>query len=310
MTVAPTRRRRKLDGVLLFDKPVGWSSNAALQKVRWLLRAEKAGHTGTLDPFASGLLPICLGEATKFSQFLLDADKTYLAELKLGVRTTTGDPEGEVLETRPVAVSEAAVQAALPRFIGHILQVPPMYSALKKDGRPLYELARRGEVVEREARPVVVHAIDIVAWQADVLTLRVRCGKGLYVRTLAEDLGEVLGCGAHLQALRREAVGPFNLAVAPALSALEAVDEPTRESWLLPADCLLGGLARLDLDIDSAWQFSHGQAIWQSGLQVGTVHAVYGTQGALLGVAEVNAEGKLAPRRLLAVDSGGGQQSA
>lgn len=300
MTQTPPRRRRYLDGVLLFDKPVGWSSNAALQKVRWLLRAEKAGHTGTLDPFASGLLPICLGEATKFSQFLLNADKVYLAEVHLGVRTTTADPEGEVIESRPVNVDVAAVLAVLPQFIGDILQVPPMHSALKRDGKPLYEYARRGETLERPARPVVVHRIDLVALLGDRLTLRVHSGKGVYVRTLAEDIGAALGCGAHLCALRREAVGPFRLADGCDLPTLEIATESARDARLLPADCLLGDLTRLDLDIDSADQFSHGQAIWRSGLRVGAVYAVYAPDGGLLGVAEGDEDGKLAPKRLIA----------
>lgn len=294
-----SRRRRRIDGVLLFDKPIGWSSNAALQKVKWLLRAEKAGHTGTLDPFASGLLPICLGEATKFSQFLLNADKVYLAEIQLGVRTTTADPEGEIIETLPVRVDRLAVEAVLPGFTGDILQVPPMYSALKRDGRPLYEYARRGETVERAARPVVVHRIDFLTLENDRLTLRVHSGKGLYVRTLAEDIGAALGCGAYLLALRREAVGPFRIENSVDLPTLEAAPEATNEARLWPADCLLGELPRLDLDVDSAWQFSHGQPIWRSGLQMGAVMAVYAPDGALLGVAEVNDEGKLAPRRLV-----------
>lgn len=298
MTVVP-RRRRRIDGVLLFDKPVGWSSNAALQKVKWLLRAEKAGHTGTLDPFASGLLPICLGEATKFSQFLLDADKVYLAEVQLGVRSTTADPEGEIIETRPVRVDQPAVEAVLAQFTGDILQVPPMFSALKRDGRPLYEYARRGETLEREARLVAVHRIELIALQGDRLTLRVHSGKGLYVRTLAEDIGVALGCGACLLALRREAVGPFQLETGIDLPTFEAATEAEREARLWPVDCLLGDLPRLDLDIDSAWQFSHGQPIWRSGLRVGAVIAVYGPGGALLGVAEVNNEGRLAPRRLV-----------
>lgn len=299
MMSAVPRRRRRIDGVLLFDKPVGWSSNAALQKVKWLLRAEKAGHTGTLDPFASGLLPICLGEATKFSQFLLNADKLYLAEIQLGVRTTTADPEGEIIEARPVTADRQAVEAVLPQFTGDILQVPPMHSALKREGRPLYEYARRGETVVREARPVVVHRIDFIGLDCDRLTLRVHSGKGLYVRTLAEDIGAALGCGAYLLALRREAVGPFQLEAGTDLPTLEAAAEAERETLLLPADCLLGDLPRLELDIDSAWQFGHGQPIWRSGLQVGAVIAVYAPDGGLLGVAEVNDEGKLAPRRLV-----------
>lgn len=292
--------KRKIDGVLLLDKPAGMTSNQALQKSRWLFSAQKAGHTGTLDPFATGLLPLCLGEATKFSQFLLDADKTYLAELTLGTRTSTGDPEGEILETRPVDVGRADIEAVLPRFVGDIMQVPPMHSALKRDGRPLYEYARKGIEIEREARPVVVHSIDLVSFAADRLSLRVHCGKGFYVRTLAEDVGAALGCGAHLTALRRERVGPFDISDAVTLSELEATPVEQRDDRLLPADCLVDALPRLDLDIEAAWQLCHGQAIWQSGLVVGELLRVYDPAGRFLGVAEVDQDGKAAPRRLLA----------
>lgn len=292
--------KRKVDGVLLLDKPEGITSNLALQKAKRLYNAEKAGHTGTLDPFATGLLPLCLGEATKFSQFLLDADKVYLAEAQLGVRTTTADPEGEVIETRPVAVTEADVMAVLPRFIGEIDQVPPMHSALKRDGRPLYEYARKGIEIERQARRVMVHAIELVALRGDRLTLRVHSGKGLYVRTLAEDIGAVLSCGAHLSALRREAVGPFAIADAMTLAELEAIDPGERDRELLPPDCLIDGLPRLDLDIESTWQICHGQSIWRSGLRVGDLMRLYAPDGRFLGVAEVDLEGKAAPKRLLA----------
>lgn len=292
--------KRKVDGVLLLDKPAGITSNLALQKARRLFNADKAGHTGTLDPFATGLLPLCLGEATKFSQFLLDADKVYLAEVHLGVRTTTADPEGEVIETRPVAVTEADVAAVLPRFLGAIDQVPPMHSAIKRDGRPLYELARQGVEVERQARRVVIHAIDPLGLAGDRLTLRVHCGKGVYVRTLAEDIGAALGCGAHLATLRREAVGPFAIADAVTLAELEEMSLEDRDEELLPPDCLIDGLARLDLDIEAAWQIRHGQAIWRSGLRVGDLLRLYDPAGGFIGVAEVDFEGKAAPRRLLA----------
>ncbi len=291
--------KRKVDGVLLLDKAADVTSNLALQKAKRLYDAAKAGHTGTLDPFATGLLPICLGEATKFSQFLLAADKVYLAQLRLGVRTTTADPEGEVLETRPVAVTRDHVMAALPRFIGEILQTPPMHSALKRQGRPLYEYARKGIEVAREPRPVVVHALDFISLDGPRLTLRVRCGKGLYVRTLAEDIGRVLHCGAHLAALRREGVGPFDVRDSISLPELEGLSTEQRDGLLRPPDCLLPHLSRLDLDLESAWQLCHGQAIWRTGLRVGEVMRVYGPDGRLLGVAEVDAEGKAAPRRLL-----------
>jgi len=292
--------KRKVDGVLLLDKPEGITSNLALQKARRLFNAEKAGHTGTLDPFATGLLPLCLGEATKFSQFLLDADKSYLAEVQLGVRTSTADPEGEVLETRPVTVGQADVAALLPRFIGEIDQVPPMHSAIKRDGRPLYEYARKGIEIERQPRRVTVYDIDLVALEGDRLTLRVHCGKGVYVRTLAEDLGAALGCGAHLAALRRESVGPFAIEDAVTLAQIEDCDAEQRDRLLLPPDCLIEDLPRLDLDPDAAWQVCHGQAIWRSGLRVGELMRLYDPAGAFLGVAEVDIEGKAAPRRLLA----------
>ena len=292
--------RRKVDGVLLLDKPPGITSNQALQRAKRLFNADKAGHTGTLDPFATGLLPLCFGEATKFSQFLLNADKTYLAEIRLGIRTSTADPEGEIIQTCPVEVDESAVKAVLPGFMGTISQVPPMHSALKRDGRPLYEYARKGIELEREPRLVQVHRLDYLGLSNEVLTLRVECGKGLYVRTLAEDIGARLGCGAHLQSLRREAVGAFTLATAHPLSELEPLDQAALDARLNPADSLIQNLDRLDLDLESTWQVSHGQAVWRAGLRVGELLRIYGPDGAFLGVAEVDIEGKVAPRRLLA----------
>lgn len=298
--------KRRVDGVLLLDKPVGMTSNCALQKVRRLYTAAKAGHTGTLDPFASGLLPICLGEATKFSQSMLDADKTYRAIVRLGVRTATGDPEGRVLKTRSVRAREADVRACLSRFTGEFLQTPPMHSALKVAGRPLYDYARKGVEIERKPRPVVVHRIELVEFRGNVFTLIIESGKGLYVRTLAEDLGEALGCGAHLQALVRLAVGSLRLEQAIGLEALEAMDPKTRDGRLLPVDALLMDLPRLDLDPESAWQLGHGQAIWRAGLRVGDRLRVYGPDGHLIGLVEVDTEGRLAPKRLIALDQGAG----
>lgn len=292
--------KRRVDGVLLLDKPAGMTSNAALQRARRLFQAAKAGHTGTLDPFATGLLPLCFGEATKFSQHLLDADKTYRAELRLGVRTSTGDPEGAVLMTRPVRVTAADVQALLPRFTGEYLQTPPMHSALKRDGRPLYDYARRGLEVPREPRRVVVHRLELLDFAGERLTLLVRCGKGFYVRTLADDLGEALGCGAHLQALKRLAVGELRLEAAIDLATLEALTVEAREARLLPVDALMAALPRLDLDAEAAWQLCHGQAIWRAGLKVGENYRAYGPQGRFLGLVAVNDEGKVAPKRLVA----------
>ncbi len=292
--------KRRIDGVLLFDKPPGLSSNQALQKARWLYQAAKAGHTGTLDPFASGLLPLCFGEATKFSQTLLDADKVYWAELKLGVRTTTADPEGEVIETRPVEFDPDDLDPVLARFVGEFEQCPPMHSAIKKDGRPLYEYARQGIEVERAARRVRVDSIERLDGAGDRLVLRIRCGKGLYVRTLAEDIGAALGCGAHLSALRREAVGPFGIEDSIGLEALAALSESERDTRLLAADALLASLPALQLDVEAEWQLMHGQPIWQPRLRVGEQMRAYGPAGRFLGVVEIDREGRAAPRRLLA----------
>ncbi|WP_347328738.1 tRNA pseudouridine(55) synthase TruB, partial [Ralstonia pseudosolanacearum] len=235
--------RRDVHGVLLLDKPIGWSSNDALIRAKRLLWAKKAGHTGTLDPLATGLLPLCFGEATKFSQDLLEADKTYEAVVRLGIRTSTADAEGEVLSERPVAVTPEQLRAAIGRFVGEIDQVPPMHSALKKDGKPLYEYARAGQTVERAARRVTIRAIDVLATDLDAaaptVTLRVCCSKGTYIRTLGEDLGEALGCGAHLVALRRTQVGSLTLDGAVTLEALEAASEDQRAALLAPVDALL-----------------------------------------------------------------------
>jgi tRNA pseudouridine55 synthase len=230
-------------GVLLLDKPLGLSSNQALQKVKWLLRAEKAGHTGTLDPLATGVLPLCFGAATKFSQLHLDADKTYETTLRLGVTTATGDAEGAVLATQPVTCSVGEVVAVLDRFMGPITQVPPMHSALKKDGKALYEYAREGVEVEREPRAVTIHELDLLAMDltsdAPTLHLRVHCSKGTYIRTLGEDIGRALGCGAHLSALRRVQTGPFGLADCVTLAQIEALSETDRAALLRPVDGLL-----------------------------------------------------------------------
>ena len=212
--------RRPVNGILVLDKPLGLTSNAALQKVRWLLNAEKAGHTGSLDPLATGVLPLCFGEATKFSQYLLDADKGYETLMQLGATTTTGDAEGDVLERRPVTTGQKELEAVLPQFRGPIQQIPPMYSALKKDGQPLYKLARAGEVVERAARSVTILRLELLACTTDKARLQVACSKGTYIRTLVEDIGQVLGCGAYVAELRRTQAGPFNLSQAVSLNSL------------------------------------------------------------------------------------------
>ncbi|PIT82287.1 tRNA pseudouridine(55) synthase TruB [Limnohabitans sp. 15K] len=301
---APRTRvqRRPVHGVLLLDKPLGLSSNQALQKAKWLLRAEKAGHTGTLDPLATGVLPLCFGAATKFSQQHLDADKTYETTVRLGLKTSTGDAEGDVISVREVSCSAGMVVEVLDRFMGPISQVPPMHSALKKDGKALYEYAREGETVEREARNVVIHDLDLLDMQlqadAPFLRLRVRCSKGTYIRTLGEDIAEALGCGGHLSALRRVVTGPFEEAQCVSLVQLEAMDEVQRLAALQPVHVLLPGYTEVQLDKDSTDRFLNGvrrRGPWVDCDQV----AVYGEHPrALLGTAVVHG-GELIPGRLL-----------
>lgn len=290
--------RRALHGVLLLDKPLGLSSNDALQKAKWLLRAEKAGHTGTLDPLATGLLPLCFGAGTKFSQVSLDADKAYTATLKLGEITTTGDGEGEVLERHPVQVNREQIEAACAQLRGQITQVPPMYSALKHEGRPLYEYARAGITIERPSRQVCIHALDIEHWHDDELVIAVRCSKGTYVRTLAEDLGRLLGCGARLSALRRTASGPVSVAQAISLDALAALTETEREALLRPPDSLLADWPELRLSSEEAARFLTGLRRRVAAADAPRVR-VYGPEPqAFLGSAHVQA-GELIADRLL-----------
>lgn len=291
------RAWQRVDGVLLLDKPLGLTSNDALQKARRLFSAAKGGHTGTLDPAATGLLPLCFGEATKFSADLLDADKTYEAVLQLGVTTDSGDAEGQVVATVPVTVDEAAVRQVLPQFMGDIPQVPPMHSALKRNGRPLYELARQGIEVEREARVVTIHTLELLAFTGDCLSLCVRCSKGTYIRTLAADLGRALGCGAHLTALRRTAVGDLDLAGAITLAELEELTEADRRQRLQPVDALLQSLPRLDLAEQAAERFSHGNPVDLLPGLSGKI-SVY-ADGRLIGVGEPGADGRLWPKRLV-----------
>ena len=250
--------RRTLHGVLLLDKPLGWTSNDALQKTKGILRAEKGGHTGTLDPLATGLLPLCFGAATKFSQASLDADKRYLATLKLGQRTSTGDGEGAVTEERVVQTNMDAVIAACRQFTGAIDQVPPMHSALKHEGKALYDYARAGIEIERAARRITIHAIDIVRWQDAELVLDVHCSKGTYIRTLAEDIGAVLGCGAHLSGLRRTASGALSVEQAITIDALSALSEVERDALLLAPDVLVAGWPDVHLPDDEAGRFLCG----------------------------------------------------
>jgi tRNA pseudouridine55 synthase len=292
-------KRRRIDGVLLLDKPPGMTSNAALQKARWLFSAAKAGHTGTLDPMATGLLPLCFGEATKFAGELLHADKRYAATVRLGLRTDTSDAEGRVLETRPVAVTREQVASVLARFRGEILQVPPMHSALKRNGRPLYEYARQGIELVRTPREVIIHSLDLRAFAGDELVFDVDCSKGTYVRTLAQDIGEALGCGGHLTALRRIRIGSLRLEQAVALEELASMSPEARESLLLPADALLSSLPRLDLDGVAAQRFGHGQTLAGWGTFEGRVR-VYDDGGRFLGLGHAGPDGRLAPVRLIA----------
>lgn len=295
---APRRPpRRRVDGVMLLDKPLGMTSNAALQAVRRLLNAEKAGHTGTLDPLATGLLPLCFGEATKFAGELLDANKTYEAVVCLGIRTDTGDAEGRVIEVRPVAVSEREVDAALERFVGEITQIPPMHSALKRDGRPLYDYARQGLEVDRAPRQVTIHDIEKLSGSQEYLTLRVRCSKGTYIRTLAEDIGLVLGCGAHLTGLRRTEIGNLLIGDALTLADMESRTPDQRDAGLAPTDALLHGLPAICVDEQEAGRILHGQPVKSSDGTVGRVRIYCGTRFLGLGLAE--SQGLVRPRRLI-----------
>ena len=301
---APQARiaRRPVHGVLLLDKPLGLSSNNALQKAKWLLQAEKAGHTGTLDPLATGVLPLCFGAATKFSQLQLDADKTYEAVARLGVKTSTGDAEGKVIQKRPVQVTDADLGAVAPRFTGAIQQTPPMYSALKKDGRALYDYARAGLEVERVPRTVTIFELNLALSQVDIdeftIKIIVKCSKGTYIRTLAEDIGEALGCGAHLIALRRINTGGFEARHSVTLPALEAMTMPQRLALLRPVDALLAQHTLVTLQAEDAGRFLSGmrrRGAWPDTPQV----AVYGAMPhTLLGTGHIKA-GELIPGRLL-----------
>ena len=301
-------QRHPVHGVLLLDKPLGLSSNQALQKAKWLLRAEKAGHTGTLDPLATGVLPLCFGAATKFSQLHLDADKTYETVVRLGVKTSTGDAEGEIIATQPVTCSPGQVVEVLDRFMGEIEQVPPMHSALKKDGKPLYEYAREGITLERAPRRVTIHDLDLLDMQlsgeAPSLRLRVRCSKGTYIRTLGEDIATALGCGGHLRLLRRVVTGPFAVDQCVTLDALASMNEAERADCLQPVPVLLPDHTPVTLDEANAARFLSGvrrRGAWPNQPQV----AVYGpapdagpNATTLLGTAHT-AGGELIPGRLL-----------
>ncbi|KAF1045240.1 MAG: tRNA pseudouridine synthase B [Herbaspirillum frisingense] len=303
---APRPPRVPVHGVLLLDKPVGLSSNDALVRAKRMLNAPKAGHTGTLDPFATGLLPLCFGEATKFSQDLLEADKTYEAVVHLGVKTDTGDTEGQIIAERPVAVSLEQIEAAMAGFRGEIRQVPPMHSALKRDGKPLYEYARAGITLERDAREVTIHSLELLDYQAPMLSIRVTCSKGTYIRVLGEDIGEALGCGAHLNALRRTGVGPLTLEGAVTLEQFDAAGElEARKTMLLPVDGLLQSFPAVQLPDELARRFLHGQRLplTKEGVaapeECGRVRVYRSSDAALLGTGLLQEYAILAPERLI-----------
>ncbi|GGP19590.1 tRNA pseudouridine(55) synthase TruB [Silvimonas iriomotensis] len=299
--------KRKIDGVLLLDKPFGVSSNNALQKARWLLQAEKAGHTGVLDPFATGLLPLCFGEATKFAQRMLDADKGYRATLQLGQVSTTLDGEGGISRSGEVTCDRAQLETVLKAFTGDIEQVPPMHSALKYQGKSLYEYARQGVEIERAARAVTIYALDIVSFEGDVLVLDVSCSKGTYVRTLADDIGRALGCGAYLSGLRRTRTAGFSLDEAIGLDDFGQLEMPQREALLMAPETLVTDLPQIELDTEDTDRILHGMTVrrrsgWPDGAGL---FQLYGTpqnghNRAFLGLGEVASDDVLRPKRLLA----------
>ncbi|HEX4869107.1 MAG TPA: tRNA pseudouridine(55) synthase TruB [Moraxellaceae bacterium] len=302
----PRRPRRPVDGILLLDKPQGLTSNQALQRVRHLYQADKAGHTGSLDPLATGLLPICLGEASKFTQYLLEADKVYRTRIRLGVKTATGDAEGDVIATAPVpALDAAAIEAVLARFRGAIDQVPSMFSALKRDGRPLYELARQGIEVEREARRVTIHRLDLIGASADEWELEAHVSKGTYIRSLAEDIGEVLGCGAHVTLLRRLSLGPFQapamVTLAQVEAALEQGGQAAIDALLLPAWAGLADWPRVELSESAAYYLLQGQPVRVAGAPRDGAVLVFEAGGRFLGIGEMDDEARVAPKRLIRV---------
>ncbi|XWY21982.1 tRNA pseudouridine(55) synthase TruB [Bisgaard Taxon 45] len=300
----PRKRGRDIDGVFLLDKPQGMSSNDIMQKVKRVFQANKAGHTGALDPLATGMLPICLGEATKFSQFLLEADKRYQVTAKLGERTDTSDAEGQVVETRIVNVSEQDILAALPHFRGELMQVPTMFSALKHQGKPLYEYARAGITVEREARPITIFELNFIAYDAPYLTLEVHCSKGTYIRTLIDDLGEYLGCGAHVTVLRRTAVANYPVKAMMDWERLQALSEQQDlallDQYLLPTDSAVFALPALHLNQEQSQAIGFGQRVkFDNPTQLtGQVRLFSATQQ-FLGVGRVDEGNVIHPQRLI-----------
>lgn len=293
------RIKRNISGIILLDKPLGYSSNQALQKVKWLFQAAKAGHTGTLDPLATGLLPICLGEATKFAQHITDADKTYIANVRLGIKTATGDAEGEVLSTREVDVTQEQFTNTCQQFIGSIYQTPPMYSALKHEGKALYEYARAGVEIERKSRQINILSIDVTSFSLTEATIKVTCSKGTYIRTLAEDIGESLGCLAHLSGLRRTETAGFDIKQAINIETLESLSKEMRDAQLLAVDSGISSIPKVMINSEAAFYFKQGQAVWQSGLIPNGELRVYVDSGVFLGLGKRLDDGKIAPKRLV-----------
>ena len=284
---------------MLLDKPLGFSSNQALQKVKWLFSAAKAGHTGTLDPLATGLLPICLGEATKFAQYVTDADKTYFATIKLGVTTNTGDAEGEVLVTSQVNVTQSQFAQACQQFIGEISQIPPMYSALKHEGKPLYVYAREGVDIGRQSRLITIKNIVLNDFLVDVAQITVTCSKGTYIRTLAEDIGAKLGCGAHLIGLRRTETAGYLLPQAITIEQLETLSLEAREALLLPVDSAIESLPKVILNTDAAFYIMQGQPVWMPSKIPNSDLRLYDENNSFLGLGFLQDDGKIAPKRLI-----------
>lgn len=303
MTQQVKRKRRSVSGIIIFDKPLGFSSNGALQKVRWLLNSDKGGHTGSLDPLATGVLPLCFGEATKFSRYLLDADKEYEAVMQLGVTTDTGDAEGEVLETKAVNVSAADIEAVLPQFRGEIEQIPPMYSALKKDGQPLYKLARQGITVERPPRTVTIDRLELLSCADGQARIVVACSKGTYIRTLVEDIGAALGCGAHVAQLRRTKAGPFDLTHAVTLDELERLHEEggaeALDACMIAIDSGLHDWPIVYLTEHSSFFWLNGQPVRAQQAPLDGMVRVYNHNDEFIGVGEIDDDGMVAPRRLI-----------
>ncbi len=293
------QRGKVIDGLLLLDKPAGITSNGALQQAKRLFNARKAGHTGSLDPIATGLLPLCFGEATKLSQFLIDSDKRYVTRLRMGQRTNTGDSEGAIIAESPVSFTRHDLEQALGKFRGDFEQIPPMYSALKYKGKPLYKLAREGIEIERKPRPVTVYGLEILSCEQDTLELVIRCSRGFYVRTLADDLGQVLGCGAHIEQLRRTAVGDLSIDEAVSLDALqECSDHSERLRYLLPPEAGVRAYPAVQLTSNAVFYLCRGQTVRAVGLPSSGYVRLYGSQSGFLGLGEVTDSGLVTPKRL------------